>query len=903
MAQGQNFSTIGEVVAALEKLSANRGKRALIQGNLKSALWDISTAMMTPAIFEAGEEGNIAGVLSEIKALKLHEDDVIFELRETYPENRQQQLDEERGTRDGTVDAARVKALVDEYELHLKNNEGDPKKAAEAFLKKYEKSPEVKELLNKLEGIKADCKNQLGASDLKGEELDRAAQTLAEEVIVQEEKAREVGIDPQKVNESLINNAVEALQRETRETETIDQQTKAVAEEVKEAVNETIKKSDEALAEKQKYALDLAESAELTAQKIILDHQMELAKEGLLKDLEEANKIPNSNGTLKIDPEVFNQKDNLGRALSSITAKNLGQLDHNEVIEELRLKGFDVGAVGEEIKEYIKGINKLLDNNPRTATYVAQLESQRAIAAEIIQVNPQASTQSAYEYAGLATRFDGAFIGTNRAKIISDAQRELDEQGERGKDRPSYNGLSSKLTELQMMAGLATMSPDEYNKFNEEYKNLRGKFFNIPEGAGSLKLRSLDNVLSLFNKDERLQGVLKLLQKNGGIRKLAEGWATASQNGLLGKALAGLAKSGLGEGAQSFFTWAASGSVFRKGLETGLAAVGKRLAGTAAGKIVVSIGAKLGLSAIGGAVTGGIGWLVAAGMFALDIGKNIFSNLSKSLGGIGLDLLGDAKKLLQDLGMDNPVGKALGLLGLIGAGIVGLIGSALAAAAIPVVLISAVIGMFMGYTQMNLGTYASFRPDAEVLKTAVGGGGVNQIGDDAIISYTDLIPPLDPNIKIEPACPEKGLWPASGTITQGNHLSPTATSHNSSWVLDHEAVDIGQIDGEPVYTTHDGYAVIINSIGNDGSPSGYGYHVIVYGKGCNGHDYVTIYGHMLSYGRTGGYVKAGQQIGLVDHSGNSYYGSHLHYSLVGLGSILNYLPETNNIGTAINGGK
>ena len=122
MAQGQNFSTIGEVVAALEKLSANRGKRALIQGNLKSALWDISTAMMTPAIFEAGEEGNIAGVLSEIKALKLHEDDVIFELRETYPENRQQQLDEERGTRDGTVDAARVKALVDEYELHLKIN-------------------------------------------------------------------------------------------------------------------------------------------------------------------------------------------------------------------------------------------------------------------------------------------------------------------------------------------------------------------------------------------------------------------------------------------------------------------------------------------------------------------------------------------------------------------------------------------------------------------------------------------------------------------------------------------------------------------------------------------------------------------------------------------------------------
>ncbi|MCJ7827734.1 M23 family metallopeptidase, partial [Patescibacteria group bacterium] len=125
-------------------------------------------------------------------------------------------------------------------------------------------------------------------------------------------------------------------------------------------------------------------------------------------------------------------------------------------------------------------------------------------------------------------------------------------------------------------------------------------------------------------------------------------------------------------------------------------------------------------------------------------------------------------------------------------------------------------------------------------------------------------------------------WPTSGWITQGPGGSFSHTYLN--------AIDIANTSSPPVYATHDGVAVCINS----DSSIGYGTYVRI----TSPTGFITLYGHLVFHSCNsinGQMVTACDQIGIMDHTGFST-GTHLHYELrgnPGLGTDLNfYLPSS-----------
>lgn len=870
----QIFRTIRDVVEALVELQSLKGEESLIRGNLKSAIWQISTELNRNEIYELAEKGNIEDLLKVLSEYK--------EESEITKVEQKQSDDENLNNRTGEVNAALVDELVKAYELSLENNDGDPARAKDDFLKKYNKTPRVQEFLSRLEAVRADCKEKLQKINITGQELEVVSQTLASAVVIEESKAGEAGVASERVGEVLINKAVESFQKEIEEHEAIDKRAKMVGEEIKNEINRAIDKSSEDLAEKLKYATDLEERATLTAQKMILDHQLELAQAELLEDLVNANKTPNDNGTLKISPDILNQRDRVSSALDKITHQNLGQLDKETAIEELKRMGFDVAATGEEISKYVEKVNRLLDSNPKTALRVSQEEAQKTIAAELLRDNPQLSTQEAYEYAEMATRFEGQFLGTKREAIIISAQNELEKKQEgkeeKIKDKPSHAGLSSKLTELQMMAGVATLSPREYEEFSEKFKKLHDKAPNIPQGVGSLRLRSLDNVMSLFGKDERLRGVLNLLQRNGGIKKLGENWLLSQKDGLIGKAVAGLAKGGLAEGAQSFFT----GAAFKKGLQKGLVAVSERLATTGAGKVLLSVGAKLGISAAGVA-SGPIGWAIIGAGFVLGGVKKLLSKVGGFMSSIGLNLKKDMEGILDSIGMNNVLGKTIaGVLGLAAAGM-GLIFGGIAAISMAVIgplMLVGVLGVF-AYQMLMGGNYGTFRPSTNV------GGALSQQ------TARQLQDPVMFTGPIPIGCPDRYPVP-HGSISKGPDSGLTHGGNSS------ESIDIPLGVGTEIRATHTGgvsciydntgYGPMIDLAGQCPLPQADGTTKTIVFK--------TRYAHLSAFGEfCGTEVNAGDIIGysggaVGSYPGQNTTGPHLHYEIVNraLGFIGKFLP-------------
>lgn len=98
----------------------------------------------------------------------------------------------------------------------------------------------------------------------------------------------------------------------------------------------------------------------------------------------------------------------------------------------------------------------------------------------------------------------------------------------------------------------------------------------------------------------------------------------------------------------------------------------------------------------------------------------------------------------------------------------------------------------------------------------------------------------------------------------------------------HKGIDTacyGDAEGEPVVAAADGVVVTAND--QDEWGMGYGYYMMIdHGDDSEGRRIITIYAHCsridISEGDT---VEAGQQIGLVGNTGNSY-GAHLHFEVV-----------------------
>ena len=123
-------------------------------------------------------------------------------------------------------------------------------------------------------------------------------------------------------------------------------------------------------------------------------------------------------------------------------------------------------------------------------------------------------------------------------------------------------------------------------------------------------------------------------------------------------------------------------------------------------------------------------------------------------------------------------------------------------------------------------------------------------------------------------------WPCSGVIT--SYFGPRNTGIRGASTY-HEAIDIANSYGTPIYASDGGTVIYAGWMG------GYGYLV----KIDHGNGYVTYYGHNSSLlVSVGEHVHKGQQIARMGSTGNST-GNHCHFEVRYNGvakNPLNYLP-------------
>jgi murein DD-endopeptidase MepM/ murein hydrolase activator NlpD len=116
-------------------------------------------------------------------------------------------------------------------------------------------------------------------------------------------------------------------------------------------------------------------------------------------------------------------------------------------------------------------------------------------------------------------------------------------------------------------------------------------------------------------------------------------------------------------------------------------------------------------------------------------------------------------------------------------------------------------------------------------------------------------------------------WPLPGYYTITSPFNCSCSVHKGK----HKGIDLAgaNVRDKPIVAAADG--VVLNAGYNNG---GYGYWVVINHGMHNGVQYSTLYGHMIRNPvvRAGQTVKAGQHIGNVGTTGNSY-GNHLHFEI------------------------
>ncbi len=129
-----------------------------------------------------------------------------------------------------------------------------------------------------------------------------------------------------------------------------------------------------------------------------------------------------------------------------------------------------------------------------------------------------------------------------------------------------------------------------------------------------------------------------------------------------------------------------------------------------------------------------------------------------------------------------------------------------------------------------------------------------------------VVPPGSTNLGTNtPHC-----WPTHGQITQG----PGCAQNFDHCSFNEDAIDIANIDGTPIYATHNGIAHYFADTHN--CTMGYGNYVVI----TSPDGFSTLYAHMpAGWGGidlNGQTVTTGTQIGIIDNCGYSF-GPHLHY--------------------------
>lgn len=793
---------------------------------LKSEGWEINDFPIIRLILEGlGIDADLPTgvIIDKLKALEGVEIDP-----DKFLAGAEKQLEQ------GVVPTAQIRELLEEYERHLESGEIE-QTALSKLLEQYSgriSKRRVEELIKRQQEIYQQAVGELTqrkAVEKLGEEgVRETAEEMAKEVVVLESRT-EGQIPPdirdhviKEIRENVLKATVEQLLEHNFQPGELETR---IRERIKELEPEKIRlivQEVEEIPLATEFSLGVNEATNEIVDGLIIrlrspDQLGELLVEENRNELEKALRI-----------EV--RKVMLGK---KVEAKKLAEVIEEKCGQKLKIMDSSTTTA-------IKAAENFRRDNPRVTETVAGRDLEETIEARIIAKMPRdqdwpGNIGKIKEYTLIIRRVTTPRIEFERyrgeAKPTSGAEEE------------AWNNLRGLYTVLKMRPGEFNQMVERYWQARTEVKTLPYEVEEVRITEEIMELGRVPEVRNLINLSQRAMGIydgfnnlIGGFSKRFGVEELGNrflgriGGQVASE--FFQNSVTTLAQNGFKEGALSIFKGIIGG-----GVKVG--AVGAAKAGT------TGI-----LAAIGG-ISGPPGWIAAAGVMLLGLGKKILSGLFEKITGIKLPNLGKFLGLgdVFKKGVPGILGK-LGTAGLTLAGAVIAIPSVVMAlistAAIGTVVIAVIVGLFI-YSMLQSSQISSLVPPR------TGGG-------------TELnLVTWDPNKPIPEGCPQ-GFPVNGGTITQGPHAM--GCSHGN---IGFSAIDIGLDTGNPIMATHNGVA-------QAGHNSGYGYFVAIRGK-CQGKEFLTVYAHMLNLPFNGEKeVKKGDAIGLVDNTGNSS-GPHIHYEI------------------------
>ncbi len=879
-----SYKTVGDIDRGLRSLASN----GVIRGNLRAALDTVFHAIGNDAIGQLVNDNDVSGILRVIDRL-----DGAIPIKELSESNKQK-LEEAVKMAEGTVDKVKIDELVAEYEAHLKKT-GDSQSAAKALLAHYEKSPQteqVQRLVDQLQQQQRDIASDLSKLKVSKEIAQKVAEEVAPELTKVIIKATELNIDPVAIREAIEKPIIDAYTTQTVAVE-VDKKALETAEKIEKSLKQIPLAIDKSLSKEQSRLLEeLAETGKILGDAILFEKAIDQITEEFFQKLLPSDQVTSNEETNAplVNPRILENTELQKKLKATIAevAHNsivLQQTNLDEVMAAFRNQGFDLSTRENEVSKLTKSVQNLAANNPNTATVYIENETYKGVLEGLVVDNGMGAMKAAELATTIAAIYSpannlivrsGMTSGQAVAEAMAYNESDMVRKGPEHLNTLSTGAIAVNFNKLRSFAGLGVVG--DVGKLQRDVASLKdSRILNKYAPGLASTLRELD---------PRLVGLLDKIGKSQLIARLGKvGAMFQAVDGVWGRAMLSMATGDFTTAASSF----ALGLLGKGTLKAGLQAIGTKLAATAAGKAIAAMAAN---------AAPAVGQVVSALLIA-STAKDVISavipvdKINKFLSDLGINIGGTISGGLKSLGIEGLPNTILTGIASIGS-LIGLMTAAIGSVVlIPLApIIIGVFGVMIGLQMFQSGAISTFVPARNSV------GGIGEKGQ----TYTGPVPTFDPNRPVVEGCPAQELWPASGYITQGNRNGPGSTSHNSGWAWDWEAVDIGTPIGTKVYATHDGYATYGTWPG--GSKSGYGNYIIITGrcKQADGtfKDFFTVYGHLLqnAMGSNAEKVTRGQLIAISDNTGNST-GPHVHYSLVGLGSILTYLPEVNSIGTHV----
>lgn len=933
----QKYATIGEVRETLKSLRHLQVIPVTGNGTLGRAIYLILERQGNARYF-AGYINNPQGVEKIIdEAIKngiYNEETTLEEIAKANEVEKQKKEKEEEEVKEKEeIEESREKdkeiqgkpadleALVDEYEAYLEEFKGDVKKASAMMADRH--GHWVREFVQKQQEFYQEDLKKLQEKGVERPEAMKLADKIAAEQVRVEATVKEQGLEgvaeasAEVVGEKIIEQV--SQKGEVRIEEAVQEASAEVYKALNEVANqEGIKGEDK------KKLISTAETvlAE-TTQDLLVDRKIDKIVDHLINQLPENNRREDNPTLTKIEAAQL-ESPKKREELKVVTKEAFkqaileGDMSVGMIVSEVKKAAkVDLAGFGGIIENSLGQVSEVISQDPAAAATYVDHGVRNELVGQVLAQNPKMAVNEAAAFGNTVARVFSAKNNALNTFEVGNAvnQAKVTEQQREGKEERSAQQYRDAFWKISATTRITTMSAGEYQKLKENFGNISPNITNLE--SLSSRVRALKNSFDLFEKlDPRLNKLLKRLQTSNfgqkipgvvsiaGIKRLEGGVSGLKKVGWIQKFF-GTVQSPLGQAVFSIATNGLTidtagalviGIMGRTGMKGALRFVGGRVVESTAGKAVIKGGTwvlgKLGI-AVGLQAAPIVGQVATVVMFIPDL-VNIIKKPLQVIGGLldslGINILGDMKKGLEDMGIKGLPGMLMaGMVGL-GAAIVSipaLLGgvSLLPLAPILVGTLGGIQG-FSLYQSTNLA--ARFTPGRPI-----GMGGAENAGTVGVgIGVTYF------NGPIPPGCPSG--WPINGPgiVYTGPHSIGT---HQGSSA---EAIDIDAAPMTPIVATHPGVAVcLVDTVDYNG---GYGNYIDVIGGECkltvNGVDqnrvFKTRYGHMAAFAnKCGQAVNTGDVIGYMDSTGNST-GTHVHYEIVGgvLGDINQYLPKAIPVG-------